>query len=210
MKNFMSKLSDMFGGKLNRIEKLTSHQLEDEKIRLQTVQEGFIREVKQLEEKKRALFEEGRKKSSKMEKQALAVQIKQVDDEAKEVIKANNIISRQILVTAKLMQIKKREGLLKNEGLWGMISSVEPEQLEKFMLDVKVKSKQGDAQSKRLIDILGEEDSAPDAVDPEIADIMAAMEEAGEEELSEEAWEKIDEDVFKHREGESLEEPEGA
>lgn len=210
MKNFMNKLSDMFGSSLNKIEKLSSNQLEDEKIRLQTVQEGFIKEVKQLEEKKRALFEEGRKKSSKMEKQALAVQIKQVDDEAKEVIKANNVISRQILVTAKLMQIKKREGLLKNEGLWGMISSVEPEQLEKFMLDVKVKSKQGDAQSKRLLDILGEDETDQEAVDPEIADIMAAMEEAGEEELSEEAWEKIDEDVFKNKEEGELEEPEGA
>jgi hypothetical protein len=179
MKNFMNKLGDLFGNKLNKIEKLTSNQLEDEKIRLQTVQEGFIKEVKQLEEKKRLLFEEGRKKKSSMEKQALAVQIKQVDGEAKEVIKANNIISRQILVTAKLMQIKKREGLLKNEGLWGMISAVEPEQLETFMLDIKVKSKQGDAQSKRLLDILGESDVDQEAVDPEIADIMAALEEAG-------------------------------
>jgi hypothetical protein len=199
MKNFMNKLGDLFGNKLNKIEKLTSNQLEDEKIRLQTIQEGFIKEVKQLEEKKRLLFEEGRKKTSRMEKQALAVQIKQVDGEAKEVVKANNIISRQILVTAKLMQIKKREGLLKNEGLWGMISAVEPEQLESFMLDIKVKSKQGDAQSKRLLDILGESDVDQEAVDPEIADIMAAMEEAGEEEITEEAWEKIDEDVFKNK-----------
>ncbi|MCG8700475.1 MAG: hypothetical protein MI922_20640, partial [Bacteroidales bacterium] len=199
-----------FGSSLNKIEKLSSNQLEDEKIRLQTVQEGFFKEVKQLEEKKRTLFEEGRKKSSKMEKQAIAVQIKQVDDEAKEVMKANTIISRQIMVTAKLMQIKKRESLLKNEGLWGMISAVEPEQLEKFMLDIKVKSKQGDAQSKRLLDILGEDDAEQDAVDPEIADIMAAMEEAGEEEITEEAWEKIDEDVFKNKEDGELEEPEGA
>ena len=206
MKNFMNKLGDLFGNKLNKIEKLTSNQLEDEKIRLQTIQEGFIKEVKQLEEKKRLLFEEGRKKKSSMEKQALAVQIKQVDGEAKEVIKANNIISRQILVTAKLMQIKKREGLLKNEGLWGMISTVAPEQLETFMLDIKVKSKQGDAQSKRLLDILGEGDADQEAVDPEIADIMAAMEEAGEEEITEEAWEKIDDDVFKNK---VEEEPEG-
>ncbi len=206
MKNFMNKLGDLFASKLNKIEKLTSNQLEDEKIRLQTIQEGFIREVKQLEEKKRLLFEEGRKKKSSMEKQALAVQIKQVDGEAKEVVKANNIISRQILVTAKLMQIKKREGLLKNEGLWGMISAVEPEHLETFMLDIKVKSKQGDAQSKRLLDILGEGDVDQEAVDPEIADIMAAMEEAGEEEITEEAWERIDEDVFKNKVEEEPEE----
>jgi hypothetical protein len=206
MKNFMNKLGDLFGNKLNKIEKLTSNQLEDEKIRLQTIQEGFIKEVKQLEEKKRLLFEDGRKKKSSMEKQALAVQIKQVDGEAKEVVKANNIISRQILVTAKLMQIKKREGLLKNEGLWGMISTVAPEQLETFMLDIKVKSKQGDAQSKRLLDILGESDVDQEAVDPEIADIMAAMEEAGEEEITEEAWDKIDEDVFKNKVEEEPEE----
>ena len=38
------------------------------------------------------------------------------------------------------------------------------------------------------------------------SDIMAAMEEAGEEEITEEAWEKIDEDVFKNK---VEEEPEG-
>lgn len=202
MKNFMDKLTGLFGGKLNKIEKLTSNQLEDEKIRLQTIQDGFIKEVRQLEGKKRAMFEEGRKKKSTLEKQALAVQIKQVDDEAKDVIKANNIISRQILVTGKLMQIKKREGLLKTEGLWGLIASVAPEELEKFMLDVKVKSKQGDAQSRRLLDILGEGDNEIEAVDPEISKIMAAMEEAGEEELTEEAWENIEEKVFKAKETE--------
>jgi hypothetical protein len=197
MKNFVNKLAGLFGqGKLESLEKLSSNQLEDEKIRLQTVQEGFIGEVKQLEEKKKALFEEGRKKKSSLEKQALAVQIKQVDDEAKDIVKANNIISRQILVTGKLMQIKRREMLLKSEGLWGMISAVEPEQLEKFMLDIKVKSKQGDAQSKRLLDILGESDGEVEAVDPEISKIVAAMEEAGEAELSESEWEHISEDVF--------------
>jgi hypothetical protein len=212
MKNFVSKLTGFFGGKLVKIEKLTSNQLEDEKIRLQTIQEGFISEVRQLEDKKRALFEEGRKKKSALEKQALAVQIKQVDDEAKDIVKATNIISRQILVTGKLTQIKRREKLLKSEGLWGMISSVEPEQLEKFMLDVKVKSKQGDAQSKRLLDILGESDAEVEAVDPEISKIVAAMEEAGEEELTEAAWENIDEKVFKAKEKEEpeKEEPEKA
>lgn len=206
MKNFVSKLTGLFGGKLMKIEKLTTNQLEDEKIRLQTIQEGFISEVKQLENKKRALFEEGRKKKSALEKQALAVQIKQVDDEAKDVVKANNLISRQVLVTGKLMQIKKREKLLKSEGLWGMISSVEPEQLEKFMLDIKVKSKQGDAQSKRLLDILGESEAEVEAVDPEISKIVAAMEEAGEEELTEDAWENIEENVFKAKEQEDPEE----
>ncbi len=208
MKDIMNKLTGLFGGKLNKIEKLTSNQLEDEKIRLQTVQEGFISEVKKLVDKKRALFEEGRKKRSTLEKQALAVQIKQVDDEGKEVMKANTIVGRQILVTGKLLQIKKREGLLKNEGLWGMIAAVEPQQLEQFMLDIKVKGKQGDAQSQRLLDILGESDVEPEAVDPEVAKIMAAMEEAGEEELTEAAWEKIDGEVFNVEKEE--EDPEGA
>ena len=202
MRNLMNKLTGLFSGKLGKIEKLSSNQLEDERIRLQTVQDGFIKEVKQLEEKKRGLFERGRKNTSSIEKQTIAVQIKQVDDEAKDVMKANNILSRQILVTGKLLQIKKREGLLKSEGLWGMISTVEPEELEKFMLDIKVKSKQGDAQSKRLLDILGEDSEEIGAVDPEIDKIVAAMEEAGEEELSEEAWGSIEEKVFKHPEAE--------
>ncbi|MCU0916790.1 MAG: hypothetical protein MUC88_19860 [Planctomycetes bacterium] len=207
MKSFVSKLTGLLGGKLSALEKMTTNQLEDEKIRLQTVQEGFIRQVNDLEAKKRTLFEEGRKKKSALEKQAIAVQIKQVDDEAKDVVKASNILSRQILVTGKLSQIKRREKLLKSEGLWGVIGSVQPEQLEQFMLDIKVKSKQGDAQSKRLLEILGEGDMETEAADPEISKIVAAMEEAGEEELTETAWENIEKNVFK---AEDKEEPERA
>ena len=209
MANFVSRLTGLFGGKLSAIEKMTTNQLEDEKIRLQTVQEGFIRQVNDLEAKKRTLFEEGRKKKSALEKQAIAVQIKQVDDEAKDVVKASNILSRQILVTGKLSQIKRREKLLKSEGLWGVIGSVQPEQLEQFMLDIKVKSKQGDAQSKRLLEILGEGDMETEAADPEISKIVAAMEEAGEEELTESAWENIEKNVFKSQ-AEDKEEPEKA
>jgi len=165
--------------------------------------------VRELEEKKRALFEEGRKKKSALEKQAIAVQIKQVDDEAKDVVKANSIVSRQILVTGKLAQIKRREKLLKSEGLWGVIGSVQPEQLEQFMLDIKVKSKQGDAQSKKLLEILGEGDMETETADPEISKIVAAMEEAGEEELTESAWENIEKNVFKS-EAKDKEEPEKA
>jgi hypothetical protein len=207
MKNFVGKLTGLFGGKLSAIEKMTTNQLEDEKIRLQTVQEGFIKQVNDLEARKRVLFEEGRKKKSALEKQAIAVQIKQVDDEAKDVVKASNIVSRQILVTGKLSQIKRREKLLKSEGLWGVIGSVEPEQLEQFMLDVKVKSKQGDAQSRRLLEILGEGEGEAEAVDPEISKIVAAMEEAGEEELTEANWENIEKNVFKEK---AEEEPEEA
>jgi len=209
MKNFVGKLTGLFGGRLSAIDKMTTNQLEDEKIRLQTVQEGFIKQVKELEDKKRTLFEEGRKRKSALEKQAIAVQIKQVDDEAKDVVKANSIVSRQILVTGKLAQIKRREKLLKSEGLWGVIGSVQPEQLEQFMLDIKVKSKQGDAQSKRLLEILGEGDMEIETADPEISKIVAAMEEAGEEELTESAWENIEKNVFKS-EAEDKEEPEKA
>jgi hypothetical protein len=73
------------------------------------------------------------------------------------------------------------------------------------MLDVKVKSKQGDAQSKRLLDILGESEAEVEAVDPEVAKIVAAMEEAGEEELTEDAWENIEEKVFKAKDKEETE-----
>lgn len=208
MKKFISKLGDIFTSKVRAIEKLSTNELEDEKIRLQTVQDQFIGEVKNLENKKRALFEEGRKKKSALEKQALAVQIKQIDDEAKDLVKANNLVSRQILVTGKLSQIKRREKLIKSEGLWSMISSIEPEKLEEFMLDVKVKSKQGDAQSKRLLEILGESDTDVEAVDPEVSKIMAAMEETGEEELSEDAWENIEKNVFKTAQAPETEEPE--
>jgi len=171
-------LAGIFGSKQLSLEKITATDLENEKIRLETEQEKLVKEVKKLEDRKNKLFEQGAKKSSLMEKRALAVQIKQLDEEAKDYTRAQVVLSKQIMVVGKVLRIKRREKLLRGQGLWGRICELDPADVEGFMLDLKVKARQGDATAERLLGVLGEEEEEALAADPEIDEIVKAMEAA--------------------------------
>lgn len=170
--------SRIFGSKGFSLDKITVTDLENEKIRLETEQEKLLREVRKLENRKRELFDEGTRKAGTLERRTVAVQIRQVDEEIKDISRATNALSKQVMVVGKILRIKKREKLLRTEGLWGKMSSMDPAELESFMMDLKVQARQGDATAERLLGILGEEEEEEFAADPAIDEIVKAMEEA--------------------------------
>lgn len=171
-------LSGIFGSKKLSLEKITATDLENEKIRLETEQEKLVKEVRKLEDRKRKLFDAGAKKSSLMEKRVLAVQIKQLDEEARDYTRAQAVLSKQIMVIGKVHRIKKREKLLRGEGLWGRMAKMDPAEVESFMMNLKVEARQGDATAERLMGVLGEDEQDDVAADPEIDEIVKAMESA--------------------------------
>ncbi|MHC4504332.1 MAG: hypothetical protein ACYTFI_13590 [Planctomycetota bacterium] len=186
-------LSGIFGSRKLSLEKITATDLENEKIRLETEQEKLVKEVRKLEDRKKTLFDAGAKKASLMEKRVLAVQIKQLDEEAKDYTRAQSVLSKQIMVVGKVLRIKRREKLLRGEGLWGRISGMDPAEVESFMMNLKVEARQGDATAERLMGVLGEDEEDAVAADPEIDEIVKQMEaasysggatEAGEKESS--------------------------
>lgn len=176
-------LAGFFGSKGFNLGKVSVTDLENEKIRLEAEQEKLIKETRKLERRKQELFKEGVGKASTMEKRSVAVQIRQVDDEMKDIERSANVLSRQVMVVGKVLRLKKREKLLKSEGLWGRMTSMDPAQLEALMMDLKVRARQGDATAERLMNILGEEEEEEVAADPAIDEIVKAMEEASSEGL---------------------------
>ncbi len=183
-------LSGIFGSKKLSLEKITATDLENEKIRLETEQEKLVKEVRKLEDRKRKLFDAGAKKSSLMEKRVLAVQIKQLDEEARDYTRAQSVLSKQIMVVGKVLGIKRREKLLRGEGLWGRISGMDPAEVESFMMNLKVQARQGDATAERLMGVLGEDEEDEVASDPEIDEIVKQMEAASYSGGATEAGEK--------------------
>ena len=102
-------LAGIFGSKKVSLDSVTVTDLENEKIRLETEQEKLVKEVRKIEGRKKKLFEDGTKKSSLMEKRAVAVQIKQLDEESKDYARAQAVLSKQIMVIGKVLRIKRRE-----------------------------------------------------------------------------------------------------
>jgi hypothetical protein len=88
------------------------------------------------------------------------------------------------------MQMKRRESLLKQEGLWSTISGVDTEELETFMIDMRAKAMQGDREANRLLEILDEPLAEVEEQDKDIADVLAAMEAIGDSEPTDDEKEK--------------------
>jgi len=173
----------LFGkkSKLGEIEKMSVGEMDKEQLRLEAVQDSIIAKVNTLEKRKDAALTEGAKKKSDLERKAMAVRYRQLDAEARDYVSQATLVSKQIQVIGRVTQMKRREGLLKREGLWSILSSVDTNELEQFMIDMRAKSLQGDREATRLLEILEEPaTAASEEEDKELRDILSAMEAIGE------------------------------
>lgn len=186
---------DFFTGrrsKLKQLEKMTVGELEKEQIRLESQQDSIIGKVKTLEKRKNAILTEGAKKGSDLERKTMAVKYKQVDAESKGYVQNASMVSKQIQITGRLMQIKRGEELLRQAGLWSTISEVDTSELEQWFLDQRTRATQGDREASRLLEILDEPlAGAEDEHDKDLIEIMAAMETIAESEPTEEDLEDV-------------------
>lgn len=171
--------------------RLTCEQLDDEKIRLEATQETLIKRIRALEHTKRTFFEDGVRKGSDIERRALAVKVKQADEEARDFQAQHLMISHRIQITGKLLRLKRQMELIHDTGLWSLVARLEPAQVEGFMLDVKTKARHGDQQAARLLEIMGDGDELEWRGDPDIDRIVEAMGSCTDSMLDEGRWQEL-------------------
>jgi len=183
----------LFGkkSKLGDIEKMSTGELDKEQLRLEAVQDSIIAKVNTLEKRKDATLREGAKKKSDLERKAMAVRYKQIDAEAADYVSQASLLSKQVRIIGRVAQMKRRESLLKREGLWQIISGVDATELEQFMINMRAKALQGDREATRLLEILEEPaTAATEEEDKELRDVLAAMEAIGDSEPTDEKIEE--------------------
>ena len=202
----MALFDFLFGkkGKLGELEKMSPNDLEKEQLRLEAQQDAVIAKVKTLEARKDAALKEGAKKKSDLERKSMAIRYTQLDAEATDYVSQASLISKQIRIIGRMVHMKRREALLKREGLWSMISSVDTNELEQFMLDMRTKSLQGDREAGRLLEILEEPSTgAAEEEDKDLQDVLAAMEAIGEADATDADVEEVKKKFLEKKEGES-------
>jgi len=173
------------------MERLSCEQLDDERIRLEAMQDAIIKRIRGIENIKRNLFEDGVRKGSDMERRALAVKIKQSDEEARDYQAQHVMLSNRIQITGKLLRLKRQMELIKDAGLWSLVAGLEPSRVEAFMLDIKTRSRQGDVQASRLLEIMGDGDELSWRGDPEIDRIVEAMSSCRDPILDDHRWQEV-------------------
>ncbi len=184
----------LFGnkGKVNELERMKIDELDSEQVRLEAQQEAIISKVKTLESRKDATLREGARKKSDLERKAAAVKYKQLDAEAADYVSQAAMLSKQIRVVGRMSQLKRREALLKQEGLWNLVSNLDMHELEQAMINMNVRAREGDRKATRLLEILEEPAlKATEQLDADLQDVLAAMEAISTSDPGEAELEKV-------------------
>jgi hypothetical protein len=102
------------------------------------------------------------------------------------------VVSKQIRVVGRMAQLKRREALLKREGLWSLVSSLGLNELEQAMINMNARAREGDHRATRLLEILDEPASSADQeVDADLQDVLNAMEAISTADPNEDELEKV-------------------
>ena len=172
-------IKELLGGRKG-IDRLGIDELKHEKIRLEQMERRLSREVDQIEARKGDLFIKGKDETSSRGRLALARKIKELDSNARAKEQQLAFFHKHLRIVDGLLQIKENMALLKQLKVGSVISQMSVDELTAYVEKATV---QGQFEMEKFTSLLGSLEGAMDAAeeveqDTDLADIVAAMEEA--------------------------------
>lgn len=186
-------------------------ELHTEKVRIEREQRRFSERLNELEQRKKALFIAATNEPSERKRKELAVQIKDLELEARDAERQHAILGRHLRAINRFIQAK-RSRQVEQMGLGRIIDRLDLDDLARYMEEASLR---GEVQWDRLGEILGQLDQterlAGELEEEEgVSDILRAIDEAravaisDPEEAERLAAEKLD--SLRHKEPEAPEE----
>ncbi len=206
-------VADAKGAKAS-LQDLSLDDLRREKIRFDQEERKMLSRLREVEEQKRKLFEEGVRNVSEREQRVIARRIKEVDIEAGNMDRMLATISKQMRIINGLIQVKERSRLMAESGVSNMLKDID---LQDLIIYIDKSSVEGEFHLDKfdeLLNALEESDSIAPGFkeDKDVTEIMKAMQQAREAADSPEALDRQFSEMskrIKHEEKDgSLEEPE--
>ena len=189
-------------------------ELRREKIRFDQEERKMLARLREVEEQKRKLFEEGVRNASEREQRVLARRIKEVDVEAGNMDRMLQAISKQMRIINGLIQVKERYRVLAESGISGILKDIDLQDLIIYIDKASVDGEFHLDKFDELLNALEESDSVSPGFkeDQDVTEIMKAMQQAREASDSPEALERQFSEMSKRikheKKDESLEENE--
>lgn len=193
------------------LEDIGMDELRRERIRLEHEEKRYVRRIDEIEEDKKALFMQGKDETSRRKQIIIARKIKEKEAEAKNIDRNLRLFSRQLRIVNGLVQLKENELIIKQSGISSIISRLDLQELQSYVLQATV---DGEFHMDKFQDIIStlersEVLAGPTAEDAEIMALVGAMQDAHDaEEMDPEAAERIYEEQISTREVD-IEEEEG-
>ena len=166
-------------------------ELRREKIRFDQEERKMLARLREVEEQKRKLFEEGVRNASEREQRVLARRIKEVDVEAGNMDRMLQAISKQMRIINGLIQVKERYRVLAESGISGILKDIDLQDLIIYIDKASVDGEFHMDKFDEVIRALEEADASRTEYNEEsdVLDIMRAMQQAREAGDSPEALE---------------------
>ena len=171
------------------LEDLKLDDLRREKVRLEQEERKMLARLRDVEGKKRQLFEEGISQASDREQRVIARRIKELDVRAANMDRMLQAISKQMRIINGLLQVKERTRVMAETGISKLLSDID---LGDLIVYVDQASVDGEFHMNKFDDLLGILEEA-DSLSPEfredqdVLEIMQAMQAAREASDSPEA-----------------------
>jgi hypothetical protein len=174
------------------LEDLKLDDLRREKVRMDQEERKMLARLREVESKKRQLFEEGVRNASEREQRVVARRIKELDVRASNMDRMLQAISKQMRILNGLIQVKERTRVMSESGISKLLSDID---LSDLIVYIDKASVDGEFHLNKFDDLLGvleESDSlSPEyREDQDVNDIMQALQSAREAADSPEALEQ--------------------
>jgi len=155
-----------------RLEDLSLDDLRREKVRLDQEERKLLKRLRDLEQRKKALFAEGVRNSSEREQRAIARRIKELDVEARNLDRLLQVISKQQRILNGLIQLKESARVMQSTGISRILKEID---LQDLILYIDRASVDGEFHLDKFDELIGALEQA-DAVSPEIAEDQDVLE----------------------------------
>ena len=164
------------------LEDIKLDDLRREKVRLEQEERKMLARLRDVEGKKRQLFEEGVRNPSEREQRVTARRIKELDVRASNMDRMLQAISKQMRILNGLVQVKERARVMAETGISKLLSDID---LGDLIVYIDKASVDGEFHMNKFDDLLGILEEA-DTLSPEyredqdVNEIMQAMQAASE------------------------------
>lgn len=188
--------------KVASLEDLSGDDLMRERLRLEQEEKKLLRQVEEVENEKRAAFEQATQEGSVRKQTILARKIKELDTKAKNIDRNLRVISKQLRIINGFIQVKENKRIWEQSGLWTQISQMDLSDLGAYVDEAVIEGSFNNEKFTGIINTLEGSRGIVDDVeeDPDVMNILdeiqaAAAAQEGSPEAVDERFERLEEQL---------------
>ncbi|AXI24708.1 hypothetical protein CFE53_00380 [Methanofervidicoccus sp. A16] len=179
----LSKLKSLFFKSKNPLD-MPLDKIRESKIKLDVKIKKLEEEIVQIDNQITMLFERAKGAKSKSEELTIATKIKTLSQRKKQLQNSHALLNKQVRFIDNILIIKENEEILKSTPLWNTLRSMSPQELERYLIDMRINS-------ENIVETLNSAlgitdnilDSASEEHDEDITDILSTIQAVKEGEL---------------------------